>query len=212
MPRTGRDKFTVAMLVINFGLLITFLLVAGLGKCPVPDQKIAATAEGKNEIAEYNRCSFGVWGATSALILILLELTILLFVKYYQTNFRFTTPVTSLLVACIGVYAVAILIFHVGAVKGGYCPDPTTQAFFEKLISEFLYFAATIYLIILAAGLLLIEFTGRGGSSTAVIPKPAGDGKTIKSSIRCRYSVQFYIFCLITILLCVGYSLWIMYK
>lgn len=202
-PRTGRDKFTLAMLVINLGLLFVFLMVAGLAKCPKTDQ---------TDDSEYVRCSFGVWGATSALMLILLELTILLFVKYYQTNFRFTTPVTTLLILCIGVYALAVLIFYVGAVKGGSCPNPDNQEFFEKLISEFLYFAATMYMIVLAAGMLLIEFVGRGGSSTAIIPKPAGDGKTIKNTCRCRYSIQFYAFCLVTVLLCVGYSLWIMYQ
>ena len=89
-----------------------------------------------------------------------------------------------------------IINFHFGAVKGGYCPDPNTTEFFEKLLSEFLYFAATLYLIILVGGLMLIEFTGRGGSTTTQVQKPAEDGKTVKGSCRCRYSVQFYFFCL----------------
>jgi len=135
------------MLVLNFGLLIVFLFVAGLANCPVPDKKIAAMAGGKDDSPDYTRCTFGVWGATSALVLILLELTILLFVKYYQTNFRFTTPVTALLVLTLGVYFLTIIIFHFGAVKGGSCPNPANQEFFEKLISEFLYFAATMYLL-----------------------------------------------------------------
>jgi len=139
-----------------------------------------------------------VYGTTFGLCIILLEVTFLLFVKYNQTNFRFTAPVIALLISAIVVYIAAVMNFQYRGIEGEY-PDKITKLFFSKLLSEFLVFFAFVYMIILVSGLLLIEYTSNSSR---------GDTASGKKT----YSCQFYVLSVLSLLFCVLYGLWIMYK
>jgi hypothetical protein len=74
----------------------------------------------KVEDSEYKYCVFGVWGASFVLTILLMEFTVFLFVKYYQSNFNFTIPVSTLLVCCIVTTITLVAIFYNFAIDGPF--------------------------------------------------------------------------------------------
>jgi hypothetical protein len=141
----------LATLVVNFALLFIYLIVCSIMPCAEEDE--VYRVEGSEEAY----CVFGVWGATFSLTILLLEFTVFLFVKYYQSNFSFTIPVSSLLACCLITTGALLAVFNTFAVNGEYV-DQRSKDFFSQLLNEFMMFFGFAYLTALFVGLILLEY------------------------------------------------------
>jgi len=94
-PATKNDIFMLVMLCVNLGLLVLYTVLVSI----------------PNFCSDGTNCLFGAYGFSVGMWLILLELTILLFAKYYSNNFRLSITVVGLLLMSLLCFASWVGIF-----------------------------------------------------------------------------------------------------
>jgi hypothetical protein len=127
---------------------------------------------------------------------------VFLFVKYYQSNFSFTIPVSTLLISCILIIGTLLGVFNQFAVNGEYT-DIRSKTFFSALLNEFMMFLGFFYITGLFVGLILLEYN----------QKNSGDNIELDSTKKfcSTFTKQFYVFCMLAFLFCLFYGIWVIH-